>query len=408
MNIAMFTNNYKPFVGGVPISIERLTDGLRKLGHNVYIFAPTYPNQIKEENVFRFKSHKSMVLDAKAPIPYTYDPEIEKEFKKLHIDVIHTHHPVICGWTALHFGKKYNIPVLFTYHTKYEEYIHNVKFLNYLINKSKHTKNKSFNLSEVSLNLVKNHIIPGQVKYFSNKCDMVIAPTQTIKQDLERTGIKTKISVIPTGISPVFFEEVGEDAREIRSEYKGDKKFLFCSVSRISKEKNIDFIIDGIYNLKNEVGDCFKLMLIGDGPDIEKYQLKAKNRGVDKNVVFVGNIPNEIIADYYKASDLFLFASKSETQGIVLLEAMSSKTPIVAVKASGVQDVVVNGENGFMTEDDVSQWVESIKSIMKDESLYKKLQDGAYKTAQNFSTHNIALKAQEAYNDSIVIHKCCK
>ena len=126
MRIAMLTNNYKPFVGGVPISIERLSKSLRSLGHEVYIFAPTYDNQCDEEFVIRYKSLKGKISGG-VVLPNIFDIEIEKKFKALKFDVIHVHHPMLLGNIAQYLGRKYNIPVIYTYHTRYEEYLHFLK-----------------------------------------------------------------------------------------------------------------------------------------------------------------------------------------------------------------------------------------------------------------------------------------
>ena len=111
----MLTNNYKPFIGGVPISIERLANGLREQGHEVFIFAPSYENQVDEENVVRYKSLKeNNKITGKFAVPNIFDLNIERKFRELNIDIIHVHHPMLIGWTAIYLGKKYNIPVTFT------------------------------------------------------------------------------------------------------------------------------------------------------------------------------------------------------------------------------------------------------------------------------------------------------
>ena len=115
MRIAMLTNNYKPFIGGVPISVDRLANALRERGNEVYVFAPTYENQEEEEYVIRFSTFAGTIAGAVLPNPF--DPRIEQKMKALKIDVIHVHHPALMGNVALHLRKKLGIPVVFTYHT---------------------------------------------------------------------------------------------------------------------------------------------------------------------------------------------------------------------------------------------------------------------------------------------------
>lgn len=408
MRIAMFTNNYKPFIGGVPISIERLSKGLRELGHEVYIFAPSYDetlykeNSDEEENVIRYKSLKNKKLKGEIVIPNMFDLDIEKYFRKLNIDVIHVHHPMLVGNTAQYLSKKYNVPLIFTYHTRYEQYLHNIKAYEIL---EKHQKDNSINplrkAEEKLLKYTKEKFVPGYIKLFSNSCDLIFSPTALIKDYLEETGVKSNIKVMPTGLDESYFkedEETNKEVKYIREKYKGDKKYLFCTVSRLTKEKNLDFMIKGLNELKEKIGDNFRIMIIGKGPYKRELEENINELGLQNNVVFLNSIDNKVITNYYRASDLFLFSSKSETQGIVLLEAMAARVPVVALKASGVIEVVKNEENGFMTEEHTSEWSLKIKEILENEELFKILKQGAYDTALKYMASNIAKEVEETYN----------
>ncbi|SCJ93392.1 GDP-mannose-dependent alpha-(1-6)-phosphatidylinositol monomannoside mannosyltransferase [uncultured Clostridium sp.] len=402
----MLTNNYKPFIGGVPISIERLANGLREQGHEVFIFAPSYENQVDEENVVRYKSLKeNNKITGKFAVPNIFDLNIERKFKELNIDIIHVHHPMLIGWTAIYLGKKYNIPVTFTYHTRYEEYLHNIKLYNALDNRKNRDKGILNNIENDILTFTKETLVPKSVKTFSNMCDSIFAPTKEIKNYLEDISVNTKISVMPTGLEDIHF--IGEESRtrEVRDKYIDDKKYLFCTVSRLTKEKNIEFIIDGIERLKEKVGDIFKLLIIGEGPLKEELKMKVSNLGMESNVEFLNNIPNENIGDYYRACDLFLFASKSETQGIVLIEAMAAKNPVVAVRGTGVVDIVENEVNGFMTDEDIDEWSDKIAYLLNNRVILKKISIGAYNTALNYSSEKIAKIAEKSYIDTIELYR---
>ncbi len=234
-------------------------------------------------------------------------------------------------------------------------------------------------------------LVPKGVKTFSNMCDMIFAPTKEIKNYLEEINVNTKINVMPTGLEDTHF--IGDESRtrEIRDKYIDDKKYLFCTVSRLTKEKNVEFIIDGIKRLKEKVGDIFKLLIIGDGPLKEELKEKVSNLGIKSNVEFLNNIPNKNIGDYYRACDLFLFASKSETQGIVLIEAMAAKNPVVAVRGTGVVDIVENEVNGFITDEDIDEWSDKIASLLNNKVSFKKMSIRAYNTALNYSSEKIAI-----------------
>lgn len=402
MRIAMMTNNYKPFIGGVPISIERLAEGLKILRHEVFIFAPAYGNMEDEDNVIRYKSFKGRALQGGIVIPNMFDPKIERKFKRMNIDIIHVHHPMLIGNVALHLGKKYNVPVTFTYHTRYEQYLHYIKPYEYIENRSKNEKNHELRELEVKLlNSTKEKVIPSYIKNFANKCDMVFSPTESMKEYLREIGVDSRIQVMPTGLKDRCFDAYDVSSDDIRKKYKKDKKYLFCTVARLTKEKNIEFLIDGLKKIKDNIGDCFNTLIIGDGPLKTTLKKKTTRLGLDNNVTFLNSIKNENIDHYYRASDLFLFASKSETQGIVLLEAMAAWNPVVAVKGSGVVDVVCDDINGYVTDENLDEWASKIISILNDEELRESLKKGAYDTALSYRSGNVAKIAE--YNYSSVL-----
>lgn len=403
MRIAMMTNNYKPFVGGVPISIERLVNSLEKKGHEVFIFAPQYKqheNIGKEQNVIRYKSSKVEV--GGFIIPNIIDKNIYKQFKQLNIDVIHTHHPILMGNTALHLGKKYNIPVIFTYHTRYEEYVCDFKFVEIMGNIRFH------NLGIKIIDTLKYKAIPHYIKHFTDKCSVVVAPTDLIKENLLSNGVDTSIEVIPTGLTDKNFFIDDKKVSEINKKYRGNKKYLFCTVARLSQEKNIPFLINSIKGLKEKSGNCFSLIIIGDGVIKIKLQQMVNVMNLKENIIFLGDIPNEELSHYYKASDLFLFSSKSETQGMVLTEAMAQSTPVVAIKASGVVDVVKNGYNGFMCEDNINSFNERILDILDNNEIFQKLKCGAYLTSLSYNSSKIASRFELCYEKALKKEVYCQ
>ena len=386
MRIAMFTNNYKPYIGGVPISIERLAQGLRDRGHQVYIFAPVYSSmQENEEFVIRYHAF-SETLPNDMVIPKPFDSKTEKIFKKLSFDLIHVHHPVLAGNTALQLGEKYGIPVVFTYHTRYEEYLHNFKF------REKKTKDESW-----LMGCLRKHVVPNYITSFTNHCDLVFAPTQMMKEYLLDRGTETEIKILPTGLDEDSYIEDKKVSQKIRQTYLKDRKHLLCTVSRLDKEKNFIFFLNGVKQLKAKLGNTFCLLIIGDGAQRKFLEKTACELDLAENVVFLGSLPNREIKHYQYASDLFLFASKSETQGIVLLEAMAAGSPVVAVEASGVVDIVKNGENGFMTREDAEEWAFKAQTVLEDCDLYERLSQGARKTADCYRSRAVAEQAESAY-----------
>ena len=382
MKIAMMTNNYKPFVAGVPISIERLSEGLRALGHQVVIFAPSYDGQEEEEDIVRYHSLLRGVVGGFS-VPDSLDPKIEKQFRKGQFDVIHVHHPMLIGNTARYLSKKYGIPLVFTYHTRYEQYLH-----------------------YIGLSGVKE-VIPAYIRKCTRACDVVIAPTPEIKEYLEEIKINASIRVLPTGLPRDSFCPDEEKAEGIRKELIGEGKYLFCTVARLAKEKNLEFILESLALFKDKSGmkkqADFKFALIGEGPERTKLQQRVRELGLDKEVCFVGEVPNAEIKNYCAASDLFLFASKSETQGIVLLESMAAGTPVLAVKASGTQDIVKDGINGYMVNE-VHEFTDKLMDILEKKEL-DILTQGARQTAEQYDSYRIAGQAAEIYDRARGINK---
>ena len=402
MRIAMLTNNYKPFVGGVPISIERLAVGLRSLGHEVYIFAPSYEKETEEPYVVRYRSRKKK-LKGEYVVPDIFDPRIEEIFSAISFDLIHVHHPMLMGYTAQYFSKKYHIPIVFTYHTRYEQYLH------YVLPVEKWSKTGRKVHHTPFRSLEKKLIFHGSEKLvtihnriFTNQCDLVFAPTPSIKEYLMEHGTNTEVEIIPTGLSGKEFEFNKGRVKEIRKKYLDRERYLFCTVSRLEKEKNIEFILEGVQLLKNRYGDCFRLLIIGDGSLKGELTERVNELELKKNVIFCGMIPHEELTDYYHACDLFLFASQSETQGIVLLEAMAAGLPVIAVKGSGVNDVVKDGRNGFMTEKDINQWEEKLEQVLKSKHLYESMKQEAQIVAKQYLAVQVAKSVEHYYRNVLL------
>ncbi len=398
MRIAMMTNNYKPYIGGVPISIDRLAQGLRKLGHIVYIFAPDYPGGCDDDPyVIRYGSF-SRKLKGDVRIPNCFDPIIEDIFRFLDIDIIHVHHPMIIGQAALYLGRKYHIPVVYTYHTRYEMYLHYLTpyaNLQTWVQKSGGTLLPQ--IGDKLLQSVREHLVPGFIRRFVNRCNMVIAPSHTMEQHLDSMGIKTPIEVAPTGLPDSAFNPDPHTAAFLRQQLLNGKKYLFCTVSRLSEEKNLSFMLEGLACLKKRIGDCFQIVFLGDGPKKMDLINQADLLGIGNCVSFLGCVPNERLSSYYCACDAFLFTSLSETQGIVLLEAMAAGCPVVAVDASGTRDVVISGENGFLTECNLDEWAQKTADIILNPDLHEYLASGAKHFALDFHSDKIAIQMQRYY-----------
>jgi glycosyltransferase involved in cell wall biosynthesis len=386
LNIAVFTNNYLPYVAGVPISIHRLSSALRKRGHNIIIFAPEYPGDRKEEEgVFRCKPllHKK-TGDYDFPIINVFSKEIDREFEKYDFDVIHVHHPFWMGKKGLKIGIGKNIPVILTYHTRLELYAH------YLPN---------FLFSRL---IFKNIVSHKMIRRFSQKCDAVIAPTLSALSYLENIGVSRLKKVIPTGIDSEHYIASDDSAvKAIKGVYAPKGELLLCSVSRLSEEKNIYFLIDAIERVRDNTDIPFRTLLIGDGPVKDRLQTIIEEKNLNDIIVLKGKVEQYDIPKYYLASDIFVYSSMSETQGMVILEAMTGGCPVVAVQSSGIDDVIIDNYNGFKTDNNITEWSDRVIHLLENAEQRKEMSLNAFNYSKGFTVDIMAKKVESLYYKAI-------
>ncbi len=375
MRIGIFTDSYRPYTSGVVTSIVTFKEELIQLGHEVYIFAPSYPDyHEQEQGVYRFYSLPSPTNpDFTLAIPVL--PGIKMLVKKLNLDIIHVHSPFTMGRVGLHYARKYKIPIVFTYHTLYDQYAHYVPVAQELAR-------------DMALKLSNN---------FCNQCDHIIVPSKEVETLLNGYSIKSPVSVIPTGVPLHKFEHIQKDW--LRTNYGiPDNRRILLFVGRLSKEKNLGFLIRAFRQINMQMPET-TLVITAQGPlETELRDLaRSLDFSLDTDVIFTGALPFETLVDVYSSSDLFVFSSMTETQGLVLIEAMASGLPVVAVRAYGVQDMVDDGINGVLTECERNEFCNAVIRVLNDEILYKRLKANAYLKAQNLSSANMALKLQEVY-----------
>lgn len=381
MRIALMTNNYKPFMGGVPISIERLANGLKEQGHEVTVFAPTYKEQKEEEDVFRYSTCMNRFIGG-IVLPNPFDRRIEKEFENNTYDIIHVHHPVLIAQTAVHLSRKYGIPLTFTYHTRYEQYLncYTGGFLKF------------------------DKLMSVYLRCFLKQCSFVFAPTEGMRNYLtEECRVEPeKLAVLPTGIEAANYEVSDEAAASLRRRYGAEGMPLLLTVSRMASEKNVGFLLESLALMKQTYGKPFRMLMVGDGPDREALEKKCVRLKLQEEVVFTGTIPNRETAAYFKAADAFLFASKTETQGIVVLEAFAGATPVIAVRASGVEDLVDDGKNGFLTPEEPGLYAAQLTAFLKGQYDRKTMEENARQTGLRYREEAVAKRAVRYYNSVVV------
>ncbi|MCX5725969.1 MAG: glycosyltransferase family 4 protein [Candidatus Saganbacteria bacterium] len=374
MKIGVFSESYKPYISGVTISIETLVSELRTLGHEVYIFAPSHPEAETDPNIYRFPSIRTHYPGFRLSLPFSR--RILKEIPKLDLDIIHTHSPYQTGLLALYFARKLKIPIVYTLHTLFAQYLHYVPLLP---------------------KPVLRGILSTYLRGFCNRCDTVIVPTAVVKETLLRDRITSRIEVLPTGVDMDTVDAFsGEGIRE-RFNIKKETALLLY-VGRLSKEKNLYFLLDA-FSIVLKYFPETKLMLVAKGPLEKSLRKYARNLKVSGNVIFTGEVKFPEVFNYYKASDLFVFSSLTETQGLVLTEALASGLPIVAIAAEGAKEMVKNGEDGFLTGPSKEDFAYSIIELIINKPLRESMKKRARERAiAAFSSKAMAVKALDIYS----------
>lgn len=377
MKIGIFTDSYKPYTSGVVTSILTFKEELDKLGHETFVFAPSYPGyNEQEENVYRFYSLPAPTNpDYSLAVPVL--PGINLLIKKLDLDIIHVHSPFTMGRLGMHYARKHDIPIAFTYHTLYDQYVHYIP---------------------VAQDLAKKIAIKYSIN-FCNKCDHVIAPSSKVEELLRRHYIKTPVTVIPTGVPLHKF--TCEDPTWLKKHYNiPEKNKILLFVGRLTKEKNLVFLIDAFKKIKG-INPLVSLVLTAQGPLEEelKKHVTALDLSLETDVVFTGSVPFNTLVNIYFSSDIFVFSSMTETQGLVLIEAMAAGLPVVAVRAYGVQDMVDDGINGILTSPDIDEFAGAVCRLLTDAGAYERFKINALEKAKSLSSTNMARVLESLYRE---------
>lgn len=385
MRIGLFTDTYPPFINGVSTSVLMLKQGLEKLGHEVFVVTVNDEafSYKKEDNVLKIPSFPVGIMNFRQS--GIYPLRALKIIKKWNLDIIHTHTEFSIGTFARLVSKQFNIPLVHTYHTMYEEYI-------YYITKGYFDSASKKLVEYLTLFLCDKTI------------DELIVPTEKTKILFkEKYKVKRDVHVIPTGIdvSRFYNENINKDeVLELKKELGiKPRNFNILYVGRIAKEKNIEFLIENFKNVLKKVRFC-KMYIVGDGPDIKDLiELTNKNK-LDDKIVFVGKVPWEDVPKYYAACDVFVTASTSETQGLTVLEAMAASKPVVAIKDESFELVIDNGKDGLLFKNE-KEYVECIYKLYKDKKFYNEIKVAARKKSNLYSSDMYAKNVLKIYNKVI-------
>ena len=387
MRIGLFTDTYPPFINGVSTSVYMLKKALEKKGHQVFVVTlnnESFHYKFDEDNtVIRIPGLPIGIYDYR--VTSVYPIRAMNIIRKWKLDVIHSHTEFSVGTFARFVSRQYNIPLVHTYHTLYEDYI-------YYITKGYFDK-PSKKIVEYLTHF-----------YCDTTANELIVPTKKI-YDLfkEKYNVEKNIYIIPTGIEidRFYVENIDEnDVNEIRKKIGVSKTdFNVVFVGRIAQEKNIDLLLKG-QKFINDKNPKVNLIIIGDGPDMDNYKEMAKKLGIEKNVFFIGKVPWEDIPKYYRVANVFATASTSETQGLTVIEAMAASIAPICIDDESFRNTVIDGLNGriFKTQE---EYVDIVLDLAKNKKKLELLQKQARLNAEVHSSKYYGERALDVYKHAI-------
>ncbi len=380
MNILMMTNTYKPLVGGLEISVEHFTKEFRERGHRVVIVTPQYPGMEEEEGVVRVKAIQNFNgsdFSVQLPVPGA----LMESLGDFHPDIVHSHHPFLIGDTALRVASHYNVPLVFTHHTLYEENVHYVPG------------------NEESL---KRFVIELSTGY-ANLADQVFAPSESVQALLYSRGVTSPVEVVPTGIYGERFIRGAGKALRKKLGIPADA-FVVGHVGRLAPEKNLEFLARSVCRFMEKEPQAH-FLVAGKGPSEALIRDVMLAAGLGERLHFAGVVKGKDLADAYHAMDVFVFASHSETQGLVIAEAMAARLPVVAVDAPGVREVVKDQVNGRLLDaDSLYDFVDALVWMKRrNETQIKNIKQACGATAKEFAMKKSADKALAMYASCSIV-----
>ena len=371
MNIGIFTDTFEPQINGVVTSILSSIEYLSN-NHNVYVFCPNVKPKIESTpNVWRFPS-----------VVYPFQKEyrlvlpFNKKIKKinnLNLDIIHIHTPFTMGYIGQRIGKKNKIPMIHTYHTYFEKYVH---YFPLLPEKwvYKYAKRES--------------------ERFCNECTQIIVPSNEMNERLSAYNIKPPIHVIPSGIHPI--KPTATEISNFKKKYTINSDPYCVFIGRIGYEKNIYFLIDAFELLLKKM-PRLNLLIIGDGPEYTNLNEIIHQKELSKNIKLTGYLNKTDVFCALNVSKLMLFPSKTETQGLTVVESILTGTPVIGLNEMGVKNVIGNNAGGILTKETLTDYCDAALSLLENQRLYDEFSKKAIERGKEFTIEKSGKQLEDLF-----------
>lgn len=386
MRILMISDVYFPRINGVSTSIQTFRGEMQKLGHEVTLIAPDYgTDSTPELDTIRIPARKVILDPEDRMMSMSALMKLKDQLHTQNFDLIHVHTPFVAHYAGVKLSRFLNLPLVITYHTLFEEYLyHYIPFVPRLPLKK---LARSFSRAQC------------------NQADTVVAPSSIIVKLLKDYGVEQPIEVIPTGIHCDQFSKGNGAAFREKHGISNHRKVLL-NVSRIAFEKNIGLLLEVVERVRHKIPEVC-LLIAGEGPARKACMRRAEELDLQDSIIFVGYLDRDTeLLDCYSSADFFVFSSQTETQGLVLLEAMAAGTPVVSVAAMGTRDILIDCAGAQIVENDVDQFSNSLIELLQDEAAQQRLRMACRSSAARWDSQEMAEKMLRHYrsviNDSAV------
>lgn len=376
MKIGIFTETYRPTINGVVMSVDTFREELERRGHHYTILAPAHPDQKRQASIYRFPSLPipgNLVYPLAFFLPWNWAQRYLPIDRIKQLDIIHIQHFSAMGQYGLACGKLFKIPVIYTYHTMAELYTSYAPIFGPLL----------------------RPLVRWWTRYTAARADHIVVPTPSIKAYLRSIGVTQPISVIPTGINTSLFQRTPKVYLEMRYGIPKDRDILLFT-GRLAAEKNVRFLLDAFRQVLLACPNAH-LILVGGGQDEQRFRELVKRWGIDSHVTFTGFQDHAETIKLFGAADLFTFPSITDTQGIVIIEAMAAGAVPVAIDRLGPHDIITNRQTGRLVELNLEAFSGTIIDLLHHEAKRQAMAKAARQAAKQYDTVKTAAAMEKLY-----------
>ena len=382
MRILMITDVYFPRINGVSTSIKLFRQTLLSMGHEVTLIAPDYVTQPDQqdldEHIIRVPSRRVILDPEDRMMSKKYILSLLSNLKVQNFDLVHIHTPFVAHYAGLKLAKGMGVPCIETYHTFFEEYLYH--YFSY------------------APKVLMRYLARMFTRRQCNNVDMLITPSTAMNEVMLGYGVTTTIKIVPTGIE---LEELKSGGGSMfRKKYAIDEnRPVLVYVGRVAHEKNIIFLLEMLSHLKETIADVL-LIIAGEGPALNHVKIKVSDLGLAMNVLFVGYMSRDgELQDCYCAGNGFVFASRTETQGLVLLEAMALGVPVVSTAVMGTKDILSPRKGALVTVEDKSIFAGEVQRLLQNPFLQARLATEAREYVKQWTATEMTGRLVNLYQD---------